>query len=122
MKKYFHVQKSMRVNAELQVLDEPVRPFIAAGLTGQETGLTDLSSRNDGSATKVDENIKVKHEDWRAPIVFYLKDSGHGAKRNIRRMPFKYGLIDGGLYYRTGQDLLLQFTFGSGQSCHGRGS
>jgi len=39
VKKYFHIQKPMQAKAELQVLDEPVRPVDATGLTAQ-TGLT----------------------------------------------------------------------------------
>jgi hypothetical protein len=33
VKKYFHIQNPMRVNAKLQVLDEPVRPVGSIGLT-----------------------------------------------------------------------------------------
>jgi len=43
--KYFHIRKLMRVNAELQVLDEPVRTVDTASLTAQ-TGLTDVSAES----------------------------------------------------------------------------
>ena len=39
----------------------------------------------------------------------YLKDPGHGAERNIRRLAFKYILIDDELYRRTAEDLLLKY-------------
>ena len=35
-------------------------------------------------------------------------DPGHGAERNIRRLAFKYILIDGELYRRTIEDVLLR--------------
>ena len=39
--------------------------------------------------------------DWRVPIVTSLKDPGHGAERNVRRLAFKYILIDDELYGQT---------------------
>ena len=38
----------------------------------------------------------------------YLRDPGRGAERNIRRLAFKYVLIDDELYRRTAEDLLLK--------------
>ena len=38
----------------------------------------------------------------------YLKDHGHGAERNIRRLAFKYVLVDDELYHRTADDILLK--------------
>ena len=38
----------------------------------------------------------------------YLKDPCRGAERNIRRLAFKYILIDGELYHQTAEDLLLK--------------
>jgi hypothetical protein len=104
VKKYFHIRKLMRVNAELQVLDKPVRPVGApgltakTGLTGPETGLTDVSAGNSDSPKEVDKTIKAKAGDWRTPIVAYLKDPGRGAERNIQRSAFKYVLFDDELY------------------------
>ena len=42
------------------------------------------------------------------PIITYLRDPGRGAERNIRRLAFKYVLIDDELYRRTAEDLLLK--------------
>ena len=42
------------------------------------------------------------------PIVSYLKDPGRGAERNIRRLAFKYILVDDELYRRTADDVLLK--------------
>ena len=38
----------------------------------------------------------------------YLRNPGRGAERNIRRLAFKYVLIDDELYRRTVKDLLLK--------------
>ena len=63
----------MRIKAELQVLDEPVRPVDPTGLTaepdltGPETGLTAQSAENADSVAK-----KTEDQDWRVPIISYL--------------------------------------------------
>jgi len=49
-------------------------------------------------------------------IVTYLKDPGHGAGRNIRRLAFKYVLIGDELYRRTAEDVLLK-CLDSDQAC-----
>ena len=94
----------MRIKAELQALDEPVTPVDATGLTGPETGLTAQSPGNTASAMK-----KSEDQDWRVPIISYLKDPGRGAERNIRRAAFKYVLIDDKLCHRIAEDLLLKY-------------
>ena len=38
----------------------------------------------------------------------YLNDPDHGAERNIRRLAFKYILINDELYCRTAKDVLLK--------------
>ena len=82
----FNVRKLMQIEAELQVLNEPVKPVEATGLTAHSSGNTD-------SVTE-----KTKDQNWRVPIISYLKDPGRGAERNIRRAAFKYILIDNELY------------------------
>ena len=47
---------------------------------------------------------RAEDQDWRFPIISYLKDPGRGAERNFRRAAFKYILIDGELYRRTAKD------------------
>ena len=79
----------MRVKAEFQVLDEPVRLVGATGmtahtsLTGPETGLTSSSADNTNSAIKDDSIIKAKDQDRRVPLMSYLKDPCRGAERNV---------------------------------------
>ena len=100
----------MRATAELLVLDEPVRPDAPTGLTAQ-TGLTGLTGRfaeNSESAATSNSKEKAEVADWRMPIVIYLKGPGHGAERSIRRLAFKYILIDDELYRRTAEDVLLR--------------
>ena len=41
-------------------------------------------------------------------FVDYLQDPSKGAERQVRRLIFKYSLIDGDLYRRTAEDLLLK--------------
>ena len=113
-KKYFNIRKSMRIKAESLVLDEPVRPVAETGLTaptgltGSETDLTAEGGMNNNSAENSTQEIEVKVQDWRVPIIAYLKDSDHGAERNIRRLTFKYVLVDDELYRQTADDILLK--------------
>ena len=57
---------------------------------------------------KVDSIVSAEAQDWRVPLISYLRDPGRGAERNIRRLAFKYVLIDDKLYRRTAEDLLLK--------------
>ena len=108
------MRKLMRATAELLVLDEPVRPgaltglTAQTGLTGPETGLTGDAAADSDSAKKVDSIVSAEAQDWRVPLISYLSDPGRGAERNIRRLAFKYVLIDDELYRRTAEDLLLK--------------
>ena len=113
-RKYFQIRKLMQTKAELQLLDQPVRPVEAigltapTGLTGQETSLTTQAAENAVSAIKDDSIIEAEDQDWQVPIISYLKDPSRGAERNIRCMAFKYVLFDDELYHRTAKDLLLK--------------
>ena len=104
----------MQTKAELLVLDAPVRPVSETGLTAQtgltglETGLTGDVAVDSNSAKKSNSIGAVETQDWRVPFISYLRDPGRGAERNIRRLAFKYVLIDDELYRRTVEDLLLQ--------------
>ena len=63
----------MQIEAELQVLDEPVKPVDSTGLTAQtgltgpETGLTAQSAENTNSAVE-----RAEDQDWRVPILRIL--------------------------------------------------
>ena len=100
-KKYFNIRKPMQTKAEFLVLDAPIRPVSETGLTGDATD-------GFGSAKKDDSIISAEAQDWRVPLMSYLRDPGRGAERNIRRLAFKYVLIDDELYRRTAEDLLLK--------------
>ena len=91
----------MRAKVQLQVLDEPVQPV-------GTTGLTALTAGDTNSATKDDSILKAEDQDWRVPLISYLKDPGRGAEKKIWRMTFKYVLINDELYRRTAEDLLLK--------------
>ena len=74
--------------------------------TGPETGLTGSEAGNPNSAVKDDLVIKAGDQDWRVPLISYLRYPGRGAERNIRRLAFKYVLIDDELYRRIRPKLL----------------
>ena len=69
----------MQAKAKLQVLDEPVRPVDATGLTaqtgltGHETGLTAQTTGDSSSGMKDDVVTKSRRQIWRVPIISYLK-------------------------------------------------
>ena len=108
----------MRIKPESLVLDEPVRPVAETGLTaptglkGPETGLTAEGGMSSSLAKNSTQTVGAKVQDWRTPIIAYLKDSDHGAERNIRRLSFKYVLVDDELYRRTTDDILLKCCYG----------
>ena len=55
-----------------------------------------------------DQRVEAEVQDWRVPIIAYLKDPGRGAERNIQSLAFKYILVDDELYRRTADDILLK--------------
>ena len=77
------------------------------GLTAQ-TGLTGDAVVGFGSAKEDDSVVSAEAQDWRVPLISYLREPGRGVERNIRRLAFKYVLIDDELYRRTAKDLLLK--------------
>ena len=70
--------------------------------------MTGQTAENSESATTFNSKGKAEVADWRVPIVTYLKDPGHGAERNIRRLAFKCILIDDELCRRIAEDVLLK--------------
>ena len=91
----------MQAKAEFFVLDEPVWPVGNTGLTGSIDDDTN-SAIGDGSV------INAEDQDWRVPLITYLKDPGCGVERSIWRLAFKCVLIDDELYRWTAKDLLLK--------------
>ena len=69
------------------VLDAPVRSVSETGLTGDAAAGFD-------SAKKDDSIVSAEAQDWRVPLISYLRDPGRGAERNIQHLAFKYVLID----------------------------
>ena len=78
-KKYFNIRKPMWIKAESLVQDEPVRPVAETGLTGPETDLTAEGSVNSSSAEIPSQRVEAEAQDWRVPIISYLKEPGRGA-------------------------------------------
>jgi hypothetical protein len=79
-RKYFNIRKPMQIKAEAQVLDEPVRPVAETdltaptGLAGPETGLTAEGGVSSSSAEISTQMVGAEVQDWRTPIIAYLKD------------------------------------------------
>jgi ribonuclease HI len=70
-----------------------------------DVGKTELkpidSVTNEGSSAG-------ENKDWRRPIVEYLQDPSRRTDRAVRRIAFKYVLIDDNLYRRTVDGILLK--------------
>ena len=85
----------MQTKAEFLVLDAPVRPVSKTGLPAQtgltdpETGVTGDAAVGSDSAKKDDSIVSAEAQDWRDPLISYLRDPGRGAERNIRHLAFE---------------------------------
>ena len=76
-------------------------PMLAfANINEAELSPTD-SVANQGSSAGT-------HEDWRKPIVDYLQAPSKRTVRAVRRMACKYTLVDGYLYRRTVDGILMK--------------
>nr|AAX95307.1 Retrotransposon gag protein, putative [Oryza sativa Japonica Group]ABA93246.1 retrotransposon protein, putative, unclassified [Oryza sativa Japonica Group] len=97
----------------------------AAGLTGDPersdrpcvAGLTGAGQKAGGHASinleaELIENSDIcaqdTEEDWRIPLIQYLKDPTLKVDRKIRRQAFKYTLLNGDLYRRNIDGVLLK--------------
>ena len=60
-------------------------------------------------------DIGADSEDWRTPLLRYLRDPSARIDKGVRRSAFKYVLHNDELYRRTAKDLLLR-CFGSDQA------
>ena len=87
-KKYFNIRKPMQTKAECLVLDAPVRPVSETGLTGPETRLTGDAAASSDSAKKDDSIVSAEAQDWRVPLMSYLRDPGRGAERKYSAFGF----------------------------------
>jgi hypothetical protein len=76
-----------------------------------ETGGSGISRSSDN----LDETTTAEPNDWRTPLVHYLKNPDHIANRKVQRQALKYVMLDDTLYCRTIDGLLLK-CLGSDQS------
>ena len=72
-------------------------------------------SSNSGNGGKAElsnsvpeEHGEIRSADWRTPIIDYLKNPSQKTERVIRRLAFKYALMDDELYRRTADGLFLK--------------
>jgi hypothetical protein len=87
-------------------------PDIQIGLTDTSTGLTGPADPSnsvlENLASNGPEQDKTDIIDWRRPIIDYLQDPSLKVDRKIRRLAFKFTLVDEELYRRTVDDMLLK--------------
>ena len=116
-KRNFHERQPTYAKAGCYAADQPVRPPEATGQTGadSETGLTAPATGLTGTPAKKSTSVAMQEkvildevEDWRQPLIDYLKDPKLTVDRKVRRWAFKFTLVDGELYRRTADDLLLK--------------
>jgi hypothetical protein len=53
-------------------------------------------------------DVKSNLDDWRTPLLRYLRDPSAKVDKGIRRSAFKYMLHNDELYWRTAKDFLLK--------------
>jgi ribonuclease HI len=86
-------------------------PNDQTGLTDTPTGLTGSVVPNnpvlEDSTSNNLEHDKADVADWRS-IIDYLQDTSHKVDRKVRRLAFKFTLVEGELYHQTTDDLLLK--------------
>jgi hypothetical protein len=87
-------------------------PDVQTSLTGTPIGLTIPVDPNspilDNSGSSNLEYDKANAIDWRRPIIDYLHDPSHKVDRKDRHLAFKFTLVEGELFHRTTNDLLLK--------------
>jgi hypothetical protein len=87
-------------------------PDVQTDLTDTPTGLTSPAVPDnpvlEDSASNNLEYDKANVVDWRKPIIEYLQDPTHKVDRKFRQLAFKFMLVEGELYHRTADDLLLK--------------
>jgi hypothetical protein len=72
-------------------------------------------SRISRNSDKASETMMTDPDDWRTPMVHYLKDPSHITDRKVQQEALKYVMLDNTLHHRTIDDLLLK-CLGSEQS------
>jgi ribonuclease HI len=106
-KRNFREKKPTFSEAEMLALDQAVQPPSTVGQTASG-GLTACTVENPDSAIVVAKTVEAELEDWRKPLVNYLNDPSCSVDRKVRRWAFKFILVDGELYRRTADDVLLK--------------
>ena len=73
-------------------------------VTSPVNSLEKLSNRPNITSSDVGANL----EDWRTPLLRYLRDPSAKIDKSVRWSAFKYVLYNDELYRRTAEDLLLK--------------
>jgi hypothetical protein len=73
-------------------------------VTGLVNSLEKLPNRPDVISSDVEADL----EDWRTPLLRYLRDPNAKIDKNVQQSAFKYVLYNNELYQRTAKDLSLK--------------
>jgi hypothetical protein len=65
-------------------------------------------SRISGTSDKSSEMTMVGSDDWRTPLIRYLKNPAHIIDRKVQHQDLKYVILDNTIYQWTIDDLLLK--------------
>ena len=74
-----------------------------------------MAEQHDSSSDILETSNVAEPNDWRRPLVSYLENPSQSVDRKLRQQALKYTLLDGELYRRTIDGLLLR-CLGSDQS------
>jgi hypothetical protein len=113
-KRNFRERKPTFSEAKSLVLEQAVKPPGAAGLTAIcgltacTACLTACTLENPDSAIVASKTIEAELEDWRKPLMSYLRDPSCSVDRKVQRWAFKFNLVDDELYRQTTNDFLLK--------------
>jgi hypothetical protein len=77
-----------------------------AGQSDRHSGRSDR--QNTGGSDSSVPKLEHVEEDWRKPIADYLQDPSQKVNKGIRRIAFKFSLINDELYRHTAENLLLK--------------
>jgi hypothetical protein len=72
------------------------------------TSPVNSSEKHPNRPNETSSDVRVDLDDWRTPLLRYLRDPSAKVDKGIQRSAFKYMLYNDELYWRTVEDLLLK--------------
>ena len=97
---------SPNYSSTMAKLAKPTAPIGSANspMTSSVNSLEKLSNRPDVTSSDVGADL----DDWRTPLLRYLRDPSAKIDKSVRRSAFKYVLHNDELYRRTAKDFCAQ--------------